>query len=250
MVDGRMKFSFLVGRVLTAVGLVLAVGTMAPATAGEMISGAQLKDYVRTVLMSRGLQSAPVISDNRWFRDCTAPLEVTPMFGGYKTVRLNCPDADGFKIAVRTQIGKVFADQPDPVAPQANTAKLAKFVVLTKSMQRGEIISADDVMLVRRDANPGLGYFRDVDDVVGRKAKRAININQIVRSRHLEFDYAIQKDQTVIIESKIGPVTVASAGIAIADAQLGERVKVKNKTSGLVVEGVAISAKKIRIKAK
>ena len=245
-----MKFSFLVGRALTAVGLVLAAGAMAPAIAGEMISGAQLKNYLRTVLMSRGLQSAPVISDTRRFRACIAPLEVTPMFGGYKTVRLTCPDADGFKIAVRTQIGQAFADQPDPVVPQTNAARLAKFVVLTKSMQRGEIISADDVMLVQRDANPGVGYFRDIDDVVGRKAKRAITINQIVRSRHLAFDYAIQKDQAVIIESKIGPVTVVSAGIAIADAQLGERVKVKNNSSGLVVEGVAISAKKIRIKAK
>ena len=246
-----MKFSFLVGRALSAVGLVLAAGAMAPATAGETVSGAQLKDHVRTVLMSRGLQSAPVISDNRRFRACAAPLEVTPMFGGYKTVKLTCPDAGGFKIAVRTQIGEAFADQPEPVvAPQPDVARLAQFVVLTKSMQRGEIISADDVMLVQRDTNPGVGYFRDIDDVVGRKAKRAININQIIRSRHLAFDYAIQKDQSVIIESKIGPVTVVSAGIAIADAQLGERVKVKNNSSGLVVEGVAISAKKIRIKAK
>ena len=245
-----MKFSFLVGRALTAVGLVLAAGAMAPATAGEMVSGDQLKDYVQTVLMSRGLQSAPVISDNRRFRACTAPLEVTPMFGGYKTVKLTCPDADGFKIAVRTQIGQVFTDQPEPVVAQTDVARLAKFVVLTKSVQRGEIISADDVMLVQRDANSGVGYFHDIEDVVGRKAKRAININQIIRSRHLAFDYAIQKDQSVIIESKIGLVTVASAGIAIADAQLGERVKVKNNSSGLVVEGVAISAKKIRIKAK
>ena len=35
-----MKFSFLVGRALTAVGLVLAAGAMAPATAGETVSGA------------------------------------------------------------------------------------------------------------------------------------------------------------------------------------------------------------------
>ena len=172
------------------------------------------------------------------------------MFGGYKTVKLTCPDAGGFKIAVRTQIGEVFADQPEPAAPQTDATRLAQFVVLTKSIQRGEIISADDVMLVQRDGNPGIGYFRDIDDVVGRKAKRAININQIIRSRHLAFDYAIQKDQSVIIESKIGAVTVVSAGIAIAHAQLGERVKVKNNSSGHVVEGVAISAKKIRIKAK
>ena len=91
---------------------------------------------------------------------------------------------------------------------------------------------------------------RDINDVVGRKAKRAVNINQIIRTRHLELDYAIKKDQSVIIESKIGPVTVVSAGIAVDDAQLGERVKVKNNSSGLLVEGVAISEKKIRIRAK
>ena len=54
----------------------------------------------------------------------------------------------------------------------------------------------------------------------------------------------------MIIESKIGPVTVVSAGIAVEYAQLGELVKVKNNSSGQVVQGVAISEKKIRIRAK
>ena len=172
------------------------------------------------------------------------------MFGGYKTVRLTCPDVDGFKIAVRTQIDSFVDGATEPAPNLDSEAGFAKFVVLTKSLQTGEIIGADDVSLVSRDANPGVGYFRDIDDVVGRKAKRAININQIIRTRHLELDYAIQKDQSVIIESKIGPVTVVSAGIAVDDAQLGELVKVKNNSSGLIVEGVAISEKKIRIRAK
>ena len=122
--------------------------------------------------------------------------------------------------------------------------------MLTKSLQTGEIIGADDVRLVQRDTNPGVGHFRDIDDVVGRKAKRSLTINQIIRARHLELDYAIHKDQSVIIESKVGAVTVVSAGIAIDDAQLGDRVRVKNNSSGLFVEGVAISEKKIRIRAK
>ena len=53
-----------------------------------------------------------------------------------------------------------------------------------------------------------------------------------------------------MIESKIGLVTVVSAGIALDNAQLGERIKVKNNSSGLVVEGVAVSGKKIQIRAK
>ena len=44
---------------------------------------------------------------------------------------------------------------------------------------KNKIQSAEKLIL------PGVGYFRDINDVVGRKAKRAININQIIRTRHL-----------------------------------------------------------------
>ncbi len=250
MASGKMKSFSSAGKLLIRAGMISTICIMPPVMAADLISGAQLKDHVRSVLMSRGLDSRPVISDTRRFRACDAPLQVTPMFGGYKTVRLTCPDADGFKIAIRTQIDSFYSGSVKPVPNLDSEAGFAKFVVLTKSLQTGEIIGADDVRLVSRDANPGVGYFRDINDVVGRKAKRAININQIIRTRHLELDYAIQKDQSVIIESKIGPVTVVSAGIAVDDAQLGELVKIKNSASGLVVEGVAISEKKIRIRAK
>jgi len=48
----------------------------------------------------------------------------------------------------------------------------------------------------------------------------------------------------------MGPVTVVSAGTALANAQMGELVKVKNTSSDLVVEGIVMSEKKIRIRAK
>ena len=245
-----MKFSSLVGRSLIGMGMLSLICLSPSAIADDTVSGAQLRDYVHSFLMSRGLDSRPVISNNRRFRACHSPLEITPMFGGYKTVRLTCPDADGFKIAIRTQIGGFVADVPDIPSHTNREVARSKFVVVTKSLQPGEIIGIDDVILIQRDANPGVGYFSDVDDVVGRKAKKAVTVNKIIRTRHLELDYAIQKDQSVIIESQIGPVTVFGAGIAVNNAQLGDRVRVKNKSSGMVVEGVVISEKKIRIRAK
>ena len=245
-----MKYFSLADKAIIRIGMLSIIWLAPPAIAGDTVSGAQLRDHVHTFLMSRGLDSRPVISDNRRFRACHSPLEITPMFGGYKTVRLKCPDADGFKIAIRTQIDRFVADMHDIPSYTDREVIRSKFVVLTKSLQPGEIIDTDDVMLIQRDANPGVGYFSDVDDVVGRKAKKALTINKVIRTRHLELDYAIQKDQSVTIESQIGSVTVISAGVAVDDAQLGERVKVKNNSSGLVVEGVAISEKKIRIRAK
>lgn len=245
-----MKYFSLAVKSLVTAGILSVICVTPPAIGGDMVSGAQLKDHVRSVLMLRGLESRPAISNNRRFRACQLPLEVTPMFGGYKTVQLVCPDVDGFKIAIRTHIDSFVYGSPDTASYKHRGAISSKFVVLTKSLQPGEIISMDDVKLVQRDASPGLGYFRDIEDVVGRKAKRALTINQIIRTRHLELDYVIYKDQAVIIESEIGPVTVVSAGTAAGDAQLGDRVKVKNNSSGLVVEGVAISEKKIRIRTK
>ena len=245
-----MKSFSSAGKLLIRVGMISAICSMPRVMAGEFISGAHLKDHVRSVLMTRGLDSRPVISDTRRFRACKTPFQVTPMFGGYKTVRLTCPDVDGFKIAVRTQIDSLVDNEMETMPKLDRENKFAKFVVLTKSLQTGEIIGADDVKVVSRDANPGVGYFRNINDVVGRKVKRAVNINQIIRTRHLELDYAIRKDQSVLIESKIGLVTVVSAGVAVESAQLGELVKVKNNASGLVVEGVAMSEKKIRIRAK
>jgi flagella basal body P-ring formation protein FlgA len=172
------------------------------------------------------------------------------MFGGYKTVRLACPDADGFKIAIRTQVDRVVDDMRDNPSHKDRDASLSSLVVLAKSLQKGEIITIDDVKLVQRDANPGVGYFRTLDEVIGRKTKKTLTINQIIRTRHLELDYAIHKDQSVIIVSQIGPVTVFGAGTAVNNAQLGDLVRVKNDSSGLVVEGFAISEKKIRIRTK
>lgn len=251
MASGKMKSFSSAGKLLIRLGMIPAICLMPQAMAGDFISGAQLKDHVQSVLISRGLASRPMISDTRLFRACEAPLQVTPMFGSYKTVRLACPDVDGFKIAVRTRVDSFVNDEETLTVPNLYREDgFTKFVVLTKSLQTGEIINVDDVRLVEGGTNPGLGHFRDINDVLGRKAKRALTINQIIRARHLELDYAIRKDQSVIIESKVGPVTVVSAGIALDDAQLGDRVRVKNNSSGLSVEGIAISEKKIRIRAK
>ncbi len=245
-----MKSFSLVDKSIIWIGMAFATILAMPVYSSEVISGAQLKNYVHSVLLTRGLNSMPVISDSRQFRACNAALEISPMFGGYKTVQLSCPDNDGFKIAVRTQINKSIDGKLISLKGDLPNGNPSKIVVLTKSIKRGEVITADDVVIISRSGNPGASYFSDLDDVVGRKVKRSLSINKTVRMQHLELDWMIEKDQSVIIVSKIGSVTVASAGTAIENAQIGELVKVRNHSSELIVEGVVMSEKKILIRAK
>ena len=65
-----MKFFSLVGRSLIGVGMLSLICLSPSAIADNTVSGAQLRDHVHSFLMSRGLESRPVISDNRRFRAC------------------------------------------------------------------------------------------------------------------------------------------------------------------------------------
>ena len=84
----------------------------------------------------------------------------------------------------------------------------------------------------------------------GRKLKRALSVNQVLLSRHLEINWAIEKGQKILIQSNAGPVSVVSAGIARNSAQVGELLEAENQMSGTIVEGIVVSNKKIRILTK
>ena len=117
-------------------------------------------------------------------------------------------------------------------------------------MRRGEVITHDDLVLVSRPDHRLVGYFEKLDDVIGRKTNRPLSVNQAVRNRHLEMDWAVEKDQTVTIETRIGGVTVASSGLALDNAQMGDLLKVLNQSSKVMVEGRVVSEKKVKIITK
>ena len=71
-----------------------------------------------------------------------------------------------------------------------------------------------------------------------------------MRNRHLEMDWAVEKDQTVTIETQIGGVTVANSGLALDNAQMGDLLKVLNQSSKVIVEGRVVSEKKVKIITK
>ena len=171
------------------------------------------------------------------------------MFGDYKTVQLTCPDADGFKIVVRTRIDKDVLPTRF-VHDDLSDANNIQVLSLARSVSRGKILEADDLVMLPVAQGRHVGYFTRLTDVVGRRVKQTLGVNQVLLARHLDIFWDIKQDQTVLIETKIGNVTVASAGMALENAQIGQIVRAKNQKSGQHVEGIAVSRKKIRILTK
>jgi flagella basal body P-ring formation protein FlgA len=64
------------------------------------------------------------------------------------------------------------------------------------------------------------------------------------------MEWLVQKDQTVTIETQIGGVIVGGLGLALDNAQMGDLLKVLNRSSKVIVEGRVVSEKKVKIITK
>jgi len=253
-VGGQMKFISLVGKSASIFGLYAGLCLASNlAMASQTLSGAMIKAEIKSSLASLGMVTNPAINQDRQFLPCAAGLTIEPMFGSYKTVRVSCSDRDGFSIAVRTQIqtetpvAVLGGDAGDVLQSSSGASKIVK---LSRSLRRGEVITHDDLVLVSSPDHHLVGYFKDLDDVIGRKTKRSLSINQVLQNRHLEVDWLIQKDQFVSIESQIGGVTVVGSGLALDNAQIGDLLRVLNQSSKVIVEGRVVSEKKVKIITK
>ena len=260
-----MKFSSLVVRkIFILLGMVTAViFQVVPSFANQMVSGADLKKEIHAFLATRSFVGDPAISDARLFPNCLTGVKVKPMFGSIKTVELSCADSGGFKIAVRTNAVRlrkhVVSGQETNMKGGLGRKVLNQgvkapersfFLVLSRSLQKGEVLSEEDIRL-KQTRNQNLsGYFTKASDVVGRTLKKTLSVDQVLLSRHLEIDWDIRKGQKIIIQSIAGPVTIENSGVARVNAQIGELIKAENEQSGKIVEGIVVSRKKIRVLTK
>ncbi|MDA9598147.1 flagellar basal body P-ring formation chaperone FlgA [bacterium] len=259
-----MKFSFLVVRkiFILLVMVTSVIFQVVPAFANQMVSGADLKKEILAFLATKSFVGDPAISDTRLFPNCLKGIKVKPMFGSIKTVELSCADTGGFKIAIRTnavKLGKqVVSDQETNMnglgrkvlSQGVKAPERSFFLVLSRSLQKGEVLSEEDIRL-KQTRNQNLsGYFTKAGDVVGRTLKKTLSVDQVLLSRHLEIDWDIRKGQKIIIQSIAGPVTIENSGVARVNAQIGELIKAENGQSGKIVEGIVVSRKKIRVLTK
>ncbi|MDB4599225.1 flagellar basal body P-ring formation chaperone FlgA [Alphaproteobacteria bacterium] len=259
-----MKSSSLeVRKIFILLGMVTAViFQVVPSFANQMVSGADLKKEIHAFLATRSFVGDPAISDTRLFPNCLTGVKVKPMFGSIKTVELSCADSGGFKIAVRTnavRLGKHVVSGQETNMDRLGRNVLSQgvkapegsfFLVLSRSLQKGEVLSEEDIRLKQTRNQKLSGYFTKASDVVGRTLKKTLSVDQVLLSRHLEIDWDIRKGQKIIIQSIAGPVTIENSGVARVNAQIGELIKAKNEQSGKIVEGIVASRKKIRVLTK
>ena len=93
-------------------------------------------------------------------------------------------------------------------------------------------------------------YFQSLDDVIGRKAKRTIYRDQLIKPQHVTTLWLVEAGQNILIVNKIGRIRVETIGIALENGQKNDIIKVENAISGETVTGIVENEKNISVLTK
>ncbi|MEA9444926.1 flagellar basal body P-ring formation chaperone FlgA [Candidatus Fukatsuia symbiotica] len=172
-------------------------------------------------------------SEISYYAPCHSPLQVAdPDESRSDLARMryviSCEDPHSWEVAVTVK--------PDIYLP---------IWVAKKSIERGKKITPNDIELKKRNISGLFGnYLTDPDEVVGFTVKRRIRDLQPLSVSHLEQPTLVTRGQQVLMIAEQEGVVAQMLGEVLKNGHKGDRVKVKNLSSGktvnATVDGIGI----------
>jgi flagella basal body P-ring formation protein FlgA len=237
------------------------------------LNGSDISRLIVDKMASQGLNAVPSIKPDRLFPPCDSKPEIEPMFGGWTTVAVRCATGSGWRFMIRTNLTSRPALVPirdfkpglgvnGPANGQAIEVAVARsematavvdeieVVALARSVSRNDMIASDDLLMVAISERNALGAFFDPADVIGRRVKIGVGVNQPLMARHLYPDYLVEEGNEVLISSYAGGISVDMVGYALDNGQFGEWIGVENASSGKRVHAKITGEKKVTVITK
>jgi len=112
-------------------------------------------------------------------------------------------------------------------------------IVTTRPLTTNQVITATDIKLQNWDLSTlRQGYIESRNEVIGMALKHPIAMGVAVNSYNLKKQKLVRRGEQITLMASIGDMDVRMMGIALSDASLGQRVRVRNSSSKRIVEGV------------
>ena len=209
------------------------------------VTGNEIKALIINYLDNKNINSKPIIKENRVFKKCGHELNIRPLFNNFKTVIVSCNKPLKWQITIRTN-----ADSTPKIHSKKKINKISnsiKLITLRNNLKKGEVIQKHDLKFDYKTNSVGNGFFESFDKLVGRKINQNLSKGQVIKIRHLEENFMVSEGQSIIIFSDLYGINVRMQGNALENGHFNELIKVKNISSGKIVQGRVINEKKILI---
>lgn len=122
-------------------------------------------------------------------------------------------------------------------------------VVATRPLPRGYVLQSPDVFVSYRDVTEAGGTpLLSIDEAVGQRVSEFIPAGSVVAKERLRDLAMVSKDQHVTVRVVSGAVDLTVRGIAMADAQLRQRVVVRNPASNESFVGTVVGFGRVDVR--
>ena len=138
------------------------------------------------------------------------------------SVPVHCPQGGGWTVRVQVQL-QLFR----PV------------LVTSRPLLRGDGLRPADVRAEERDVTRlGYGYLDNLDQVAGRTLARALPEGSVLTPAALGGRRMVRAGDRVQVVARLGDIVVRADGVALGSGDNGARLRVRNESSGKVVDAM------------
>lgn len=131
---------------------------------------------------------------------------------------------------------------------QVEVEALADMVVAARTLERGEVLSASDVAVAKRDLSLARGgYLKEPDEAVGLRVKTTLRANTPVRKDNLEKVPVVKSGQMVTILAENDVVRVTASGRAKGAGAPGDVIMVQNLSSQKEIAARVVDASTVKV---
>ena len=209
--------------------------------AAERINGLEIKTQAKSVVTSSGTPLDLMVSDKRTFFKCAEPLTFSPrMENDWSTVEVNCASENWSTVLRNNRTFQIEEELEQPFDPLKS-----KTVVVKKNITKGEVITEDHLTYSFQISDDLPGGFTTMSEIIGRKAKFNLARGAVIKTRQLEIVYPVEKGKAVLVVANNSRLSITVNAIALEAGQLGDMIKVKNSTSGKILNAIVTGEKKV-----
>jgi flagella basal body P-ring formation protein FlgA len=116
-------------------------------------------------------------------------------------------------------------------------------VVLRDNISRGDQVTASNLTLHKRNiADLQRGYFTSFEPIINNISKRSLKAGTALNPRMIDLPIIIKRGQSVTLKVDRAGFSVDMKGLALKKGRKGDKIKVKNSSSGKILYGTVLSA--------
>lgn len=111
----------------------------------------------------------------------------------------------------------------------------AEVVTTVTGMQRGDILSAANVLVQSQDITGIDAPFSEISEVIGKQMARTVAAGTVLKADHLVLPPVVKDGEMVKILARKKTMLVSAHGLARTNGRVGEMITVKNISSNKMI---------------